>query len=56
MVHLPGDEGTQTIASQSISMKTSAMIVHPILEALLRGQLHSSGDIAALAAGQQKER
>ena len=32
------------------------MIVHPILEALLRGELHSPGDIAALVAGQQKER
>jgi hypothetical protein len=29
------------------------MIVHPILEAVLRGQLRSSGDIAALVAGKQ---
>jgi hypothetical protein len=29
------------------------MILHPILEAMLRGQLRSSGDIAALVAGQQ---
>jgi hypothetical protein len=56
MVHLPGNEGAQSISGQSISVKTSAMIVHPILQALLRGELHSPGDIAALAAGQQKER
>jgi membrane-anchored protein YejM (alkaline phosphatase superfamily) len=47
MVHLPGSQ-----AGQSISSTTSAMVVHPILEALLRGQLHSSGDIATLAARQ----
>jgi hypothetical protein len=62
MVHLPATEGAQnvsgaqSVAGQSISSQTSAMIVHPILEAVLRGQLHSPGDIAALAAGQQKER
>jgi hypothetical protein len=32
------------------------MIVHPILEALLRGQLHSSGDIVALAVQQRDKR
>ncbi|HZD77746.1 MAG TPA: sulfatase-like hydrolase/transferase [Acidobacteriaceae bacterium] len=47
VVRLPGSE-----EGQVISRPTSAMIVHPILEALLRGQLHSSGDIAALAVQQ----
>jgi Sulfatase len=54
MVHLPGGQDAQGISPQGISQRTSAMIVHPILEAMLRGQLHSSGDIAALV-GQQKD-
>jgi Sulfatase len=56
MVHLPAGQGAQSISPQGISHMTSAMIVHPILEALLRGQLHSSGDIAALAAQQRDKK
>jgi hypothetical protein len=48
MVHLPGSED-----GQMLSQPVSTMIVHPILEAMLRGQLRSSGDIAALVAGKQ---
>jgi hypothetical protein len=48
MVHLPGSE-----EGQVVSQPVSAMIVHPILEAVLRGQLRSSADIAALVARKQ---
>jgi Sulfatase len=48
MVHLPGNENGQVI-----SRPLSAMIVHPILEAMLHGQIRSAAEIAALIAGQQ---
>jgi hypothetical protein len=48
MVHLPGGEG-----GRRVSQPVSALIVHPILEAMLRGRLRSAGDIAALVNGQQ---
>jgi membrane-anchored protein YejM (alkaline phosphatase superfamily) len=48
MVRLPGSQDGQVV-----SQPASAMILHPILEAMLRGQLRSSGDIAALVAGRQ---
>lgn len=48
MVHLPGSE-----EGKVVSESVSAMIVHPILEAMLQGQLRSSDDIAALVAGKQ---
>jgi hypothetical protein len=51
MVHLPGSE-----EGQIVSQPASAMIVHSIVEAMLRGQLHSSGDTAALIARQQGEK
>lgn len=51
MVHLPGTEDAQIV-----SQPVSAMIVHSILEAMLRGQLHSSVDTAALVGRQQGEK
>jgi Sulfatase len=55
MVHLPGSKDGQVV-----SQPVSAMIVHPILEAMLHGQLRSPDDIAALVAGKwagrQKDR
>ena len=48
MVRLPGSQDGQVV-----SQPVSAMIVHPILEALLRGRLRSSGDIAALVVGEK---
>ena len=51
MVHLPGSE-----EGQVVSQPVSAMIVHPILKAVLRGELRSSGDIAALVAREQAEK
>lgn len=50
MVHLAGSE-----AGQVVSSPVSAMVVHSILEGLLRGQLHASGDVAALAGQQRKD-
>jgi membrane-anchored protein YejM (alkaline phosphatase superfamily) len=51
LVHLPGSKDGQVV-----SQPVSAMIVHPILEAMLHGQLRSSGDIAALVAGRRPGR
>jgi hypothetical protein len=48
MVRLPGSEDGQVLPQP-----VSAMIVHPILQGLLRGRLRSSSDIAALATGKQ---
>jgi hypothetical protein len=49
MVRLPGaGEG------QVVSRPLSAMIVHPILEAMLRGRLRSAGDLASLIGQPQK--
>lgn len=45
IVHLPGSTTAQTI-----SRPTSEFFVHTMLEAMLRNQVHSDGDIAALAA------
>jgi Sulfatase len=45
MVHLPGSEDGQVI-----SQPVSAVVVHGILQAMLRNQVHSPADIAALAA------
>jgi hypothetical protein len=46
MVHLPGSTTAQTIARP-----TSELIVHTMLEAMLRNQIHSDADIAALPPG-----
>lgn len=43
MVHLPGSTTAQTIARP-----TSELFVHTMLEAMLRNQIHSDGDIATL--------
>jgi hypothetical protein len=45
-VHLPGSTTAQTIARP-----TSELIVHTMLEAMLRNQIHSDADIAALPPG-----
>ena len=47
MVHLAGNEEGQTIARP-----TSAMVVHSILDAMLRGQAETPAAIAALAAAE----
>jgi hypothetical protein len=46
MVHLPGSTTPETIARP-----TSELIVHTMLEAMLRNQIHSDADIAALPPG-----
>jgi hypothetical protein len=46
MVHLPGSTTAQTIARP-----TSELIVHTMIEAMLRNQIHSDADIAALPPG-----
>jgi hypothetical protein len=46
MVHLPGSTTAQTIARP-----TSELFVHTMLEAMLRNQIHSDADIAALPPG-----
>jgi hypothetical protein len=46
MVHLPGSTTAQTIARP-----TSELIVHTMIEAMLRNQVHSDADIAALPPG-----
>jgi Sulfatase len=51
MIHLPGSED-----GQILSQPMSAMIVHPVLEAMLRGQLRSPDDITALAASQRENK
>ena len=51
MVHVAGSEDGRVV-----SQPVSAMVVHPILEAILHGQLRSSADVAALVAGQQKDK
>ncbi len=43
MVHLPGSTTAQTIARP-----TSELFVHRILDAVLRNQIHSDADTAAL--------
>jgi hypothetical protein len=47
MVHLSGSEEGQTIAQA-----TSAMVVHSIIVAMLRGQAETPAAIAALAAAE----
>jgi hypothetical protein len=46
IVHLPGSTTAQTIARP-----TSELFVHTMLEAMLRNQVHSDADIAALPPG-----
>ncbi|MFL6428870.1 MAG: hypothetical protein ACJ71S_11550 [Acidobacteriaceae bacterium] len=47
MVHLPGSD-----SSQVVSKPVSVLIVHDILESLLRGQLHNTSDINELVEKQ----
>jgi hypothetical protein len=49
MVHFPGQ-----LQSQTMSQPVSAMVVHSILEAMLRGQARSPSDIKDLVASQPK--